>query len=184
MASIRKPDTFFTKMLHKAFMIKITLSFWGEKGDKCFLCGQVSECWALRWPTDTRLQIYFHRTGWWSLAFLLTRMWVSLNYLTCCCLCFLPKQYRAFDIHSKRPWGNIFLLHAYNKYSFTKKQCVHKHAHTQSTRPILWTESCIFLLPPTPKRLAGLQCLVLMAVLRSNWPFHLCLISDGGTEFF
>lgn len=57
MASVRKPDTFFTKMLHETFMIKITLSFWGEKGDKCVLCGQISECWALRWPagiTDFR----------------------------------------------------------------------------------------------------------------------------------
>lgn len=127
MASVRKPDTFFTKMPHKTFMIKITLSFWGEKGDKCVLCGQISECWALRWPagiTDFRfiLQDSVAKYG-----FSLSNNNAGVDQF-CCCLCFVAKTLQGFcisSIHSRRLCGNTF-SHAYNKDFFTKN-CVHNH---------------------------------------------------------
>lgn len=57
-----------------------------------------------------------------------------------------------------------------------KKLCATMHTHTQSTWPILWTESLISLFCPNPKRLADLQHQALMAVLRND----LFLSSDRG----
>lgn len=116
----------------------------------------------------------FYRTVWPSLAFLLaTTMLRLINSLTCCCLCFVAKTLQGFcisSIHSKRLWGNIFSSTLIIKTPLQKIVCttMHTHTHTQSTWPVLWTESLISLLSPNPKRLADLQHQLFMATLRNN----------------
>lgn len=112
MASVRKPDTFFTKMLHESLMIKSHSPSEEQReiNVSCVVRLVSVEHWDGLQVSQT--SDLFYRTVWPRLAFLLaTTMLVLINSLTCCCLCFVAKTLQGFcisSIHNKRLWQNIF----------------------------------------------------------------------------